>query len=384
MKKLFYIGALGLILFEIANIYFIMPLPGSQEINSLGFAYFFHTYRWFFRLLFLGMVVYGFKSSYTSSKPLTIVTVLLCAFGFYAANFQMSAERMFYQPTDLQLSNVINNKVDLNRTVIGISYNGESKAYPIQYLGYHHQVQDNVGGKRVMVTYCTVCRTGRVYEPIVNGKPETFRLVGMDHFNALFEDATTESWWRQANGKAVAGPLIGHSLPEFPFSQVTLAQWLELHPNSKIMQADDAYKQEYEDLKEYENGTKQGQLTKRDPRSWQKKSWIIGIEVGDKSKAYDWNRLTKERIIYDVVNTKPIVLILADDNKSFVVFYRKTVGQEFSLDKGVIQTSDKKYRFDGRPITKNETGLIPVKAYQEYWHSWKTFHPETEQDDNQD
>lgn len=384
MKKLFYIGALGLILFEIANIYFITPLPGSQEINSLGFAYFFHTYRWFFRLLFLGMIVYGFKPSYNSSKPLTIVTVLLCAFGFYTANFQMSAERMFYQPTDLQFSNVTNNKVDLNRTVIGISYNGESKAYPIQYLGYHHQVQDHIGGKRVMVTYCTVCRTGRVYEPIVNGKHETFRLVGMDHFNALFEDATTQSWWRQANGKAVAGPLTDHSLPEFPFSQVTLAQWLELHPNSKIMQADDAYKQEYDELKEYENGTKQGQLTKRDPRSWQKKSWIVGIEVGDKSKAYDWNRLTEERIIYDVVNTKPIVLILADDNKSFVAFYRKTARQEFSLDKGIIQTGDKKYRFDGRPINKNGTSLIPVKVYQEYWHSWKTFHPETEQDDNQD
>lgn len=380
MKKLFYFGALCLILFEIANIYFIMPLPGSQEINSLEFAYFFHTYRWFFRLLFMGMVVYGFKPSYNSSKLLTISTVLLSAVGFYVANFQMPAERMFYQPNHLQLSDASTNRVDLNRMVIGITYNGESKAYPIQYLGYHHQVQDVIGGKHVMVTYCTVCRTGRVYEPVVNGKPETFRLVGMDHFNALFEDETTESWWRQANGKAVAGTLTGNSLPEFPFSQVTLIQWLELHPKSKIMQADEDFNEEYNNLNGYENGSKKGQLTKRDPRSWQKKSWIVGVEIGSKSKAYDWNRLIKERIIYDVVNSKPIVLILAEDNKSFVVFYRKTAGQEFSLEKTTIQSGTKKYRFDGKSVTKEGNSLNPVVAYQEYWHSWQTFHPETERD----
>jgi hypothetical protein len=45
---------------------------------------------------------------------------------------------------------------------MGIVINGESAAYPIQYLGYHHQVRDTVGGESVLVTYCTVCRTGRV------------------------------------------------------------------------------------------------------------------------------------------------------------------------------------------------------------------------------
>ena len=100
------------------------------------------------------------------------------------------------------------------RLVIGVVNNGEAKAYPIRFLGYHHQVQDTVGGKPVIVTYCTVCRTGRVFEPMVNGKPEKFRLVGMDHFNAMFEDATTKSWWRQVNGEAITGKLKGQQLPE--------------------------------------------------------------------------------------------------------------------------------------------------------------------------
>ena len=59
MKKLFYFGILGLILFEIANVYFIMPLPGSQRINSIDLAYFLHTWRWVFRGIFGFMVLAG-------------------------------------------------------------------------------------------------------------------------------------------------------------------------------------------------------------------------------------------------------------------------------------------------------------------------------------
>ena len=39
-KNCFYAGIAGLILFEIANVYFIMPMPGSQQMDSLAIAYF--------------------------------------------------------------------------------------------------------------------------------------------------------------------------------------------------------------------------------------------------------------------------------------------------------------------------------------------------------
>ena len=94
---------------------------------------------------------------------------------------------------------------------MGVLVNGEARAYPIQFLGYHHQVRDTIAGQPIIVTFCTVCRTGRVFSPFVDGAPETFRLAGMDHFNAMFEDATTGSWWRQATGEAIAGPRRGKS-----------------------------------------------------------------------------------------------------------------------------------------------------------------------------
>ena len=56
MKKLFWLGLIGLFLFEIANVYFIMPMPGSQDMNSIDLAYFLYTWRWLFRILFGVMI----------------------------------------------------------------------------------------------------------------------------------------------------------------------------------------------------------------------------------------------------------------------------------------------------------------------------------------
>ena len=36
VKKLFYLGLVALICFEIANVYLIMPLPFSQRIDTIG------------------------------------------------------------------------------------------------------------------------------------------------------------------------------------------------------------------------------------------------------------------------------------------------------------------------------------------------------------
>ncbi|MDQ3292517.1 MAG: DUF3179 domain-containing protein [Bacteroidota bacterium] len=377
MKKLYYAGILGLLMFELANVYFIMPMPGSQEMNSINLAYFLYSWRWVFRVVFAILIILGFRSAFRSSRIVSALFLLLIAGITYAANFQMAADSMFLTPNTLKMSNADENRVDLNRLVLGVELNGEAKAYPIQYLGYHHQVLDSLAHKPIMVTYCTVCRTGRVFEPKINGRFETFRLVGMDHFNAMFEDKTTKSWWRQVTGEAIAGKLKGQTLPEVKSTQITLNQWLELYPNSLIMQPDRDFTAEYDSLSNYEIGKRKGKLTRRDTLSWQDKSWVVGVELGPESKAYDWNTLLKERIIYDELNDQPIAIVLANDNKSFSALQRLHKNQKFVLRYNTLQDSLNKYNLLGAAQNPLVPSLPKLNAYQEYWHSWRTFHPNT-------
>jgi hypothetical protein len=376
-KKIYYLGILGILLFEIANVYFIMPMPGSQEMNSIDLAYFLYSWRWIFRLIFIVMILFGFKIAFQKSKIFSL-TALVAVIGIgYSTNAVMAADSMFLQTQNLKMSDASKNKIDTSRIVIGINYKGESRAYPIQFLGYHHQVFDTIAQHPILITYCTVCRSGRVFEPIVNGQKETFRLVGMDHFNAMFEDKTTKSWWRQATGEAIAGKLKGQSLPELQSNQMSLYEWLALNPKSLIMQADENFKTEYDSLSNYESGRRKGNLTRRDTLSWKNKSWIAGITIDNHSKAYDWNDFVKKRIIYDVINNKPIVLVLANDNKSFSALERNNKEQKFTLNGNFLNDGQIDYTFLGKSTNPASKDLKPIKAYQEYWHSWKTFHPLT-------
>ncbi len=308
MKKIFYVGIAGLAIFEILKVYFIMPMPGSQRMDSLDVAYFLHSYRWFFRIAFALMIIAGAFNAF-QIKHKWIPALLLCAVLYivYTFNFKMLAEEMFKQPENLSFKGKSENLLTDSSIVIGVEHNGEAKAYPVRYILYHHQVQDTIGGKPMIVTYCNVCRTGRVFEPTVNNHHEEFRLVGMDHFNAMFEDATTSSWWRQATGEAVAGPLKGQLLPEVVSSQLTLKKWFELYPEGMVMQVDEVSKEFYDSLGRFESGRSKGKLTRTDSLSWKDKSWVVGVQINDETKAYDWIGLKQERIVNDVVGGKPIV-----------------------------------------------------------------------------
>ncbi len=386
MKNLFYIGIAGLLLFEIANVYFIMPMPGSQRMNSLDLAYFLYSWRWVFRIIFGVIIITGIVPAIKRSKWGALVALILVAGVGYAFNFRMAADHMFYQPGNVQLKAGSQNTIKPDREILGIEVNGQAKAYPIQFIGYHHQVLDTIGGQAVMVTYCTVCRTGRVFKPVVKGKPETFRLVGMDHFNAMFEDATTGSWWRQANGEAISGKLKGDTLPEVFSEQMTLKQWLALHPNSLVMQPDTTFKEQYAKMSNYERGKGGSDLTKMDSLSWHDKSWVVGLTVGDKTnpggsnpsqnKAYDWNRLKRERLIHDQLGNHPVLLVLAKDNRSFFAFERLTSTDRFVLRNDTLITGNHLYSLAGRSLNSGPN-LVRVPAHQEFWHSWQTFHPGT-------
>ena len=381
MKKLFYIGLIGLGLFEILKVYFIMPMPGSQQMESIDIAYFLHTYRWYVRVLFVLLIVAGsFQAFKIKRWWLPVIPLLAVIYIVYTFNFDMTADHMFLQPQKLSFKSKADNVLGDSSLVIAVSHNGEAKAYPIRYIAYHHQVCDTVGGKAVMVTYCNVCRTGRVFEPTVNGVLENFRLVGMDHFNAMFEDSSTKTWWRQATGEAVAGPLKGSALPELESVQVSTSKFFWMYPFGKVMDPDASSTDFYDSLARFERGRSKGKLTRTDSVSWKDKSWVIGVEQNGVSKAYDWIELREKRIVNDKLGDVPIVVVMSDDSQSFVVFRRPSEAEIFSVRNDTLRSQKAAYDFSGKLVMTDSTSVSPLKriiAYQEFWHSWRTFHPET-------
>jgi hypothetical protein len=383
-----------LMLLEVARVYLIMPFPGSQlddaaNLSRVTIAY--GAYRhvpWIRVVTLLGFITVASQVLANPARRwhrwIILGGLVLYAGVVYIVNWEMMADQLFLQPKTKRMVALKENKIPMDKLVLGVVENGDARAYPLQLIGYHHQVRDTVGGKPRMITYCTVCRTGRVFDPVVAGQAETFRLVGMDHFNAMFEDERTHSWWRQATGEAILGPQTGQVLTELAARQMTLREWSDEHPNTLVMQPDPAFIAEIDSLATYDHGLKRGKLTGRDLASWQDKSWVVGVLAGPAAKAFDWNELVKQRVINDTVGDQPVVVMIAPDNMSFSVFKRRVNEQTLTF----IATPNGKFTeretgfvrdWRGRVVSGSMAGhqLIALRGYQEFWHSWRSFHPET-------
>ena len=382
-----YLSFILLIIFECLRVYLIMPMPGSQTFNSIDLAYFLGANKNSIRIVLYLIILIPFikiiKGNSTWEKVGLGILSLVYIGIFYAFTFVMEADKMFLQPTHTYFYKIAENKIPLDKLVIGVAENGLQKAYPIQFIGYHHQVRDSIGQTPIMVTYCTVCRTGRVFSPIVNGKLEDFRLVGMDHFNALFEDATTKSWWRQANGECIAGPLKGYKLKEINSEQLSLQAWFRKHPNAEVLQPDEKFAATFEKMDSYDKGKSKSDLTKRDTASWQFKSWVLGINMGEMAKTYDWNYLEKNKIIQDSLPSLPLLILLENDSASFHAYNRTVNNMSLQFQKmndSIVDTyTQSLWNMDGICIDGKLKGLslTPIASYQEYLHSWEYFHPKS-------
>lgn len=373
---------------EIFRVYLVMPFPGSQVTDTVGIAYWVERYIIWIRISILLSAIIALGRALRTGKAWEKLSLSLALFTyiplFTVLNFRLAADRKFLQPTTKSFI-AATESIDKSKLVIGVVINGEAKAYPIQLIGYHHQVVDTIGGEPVIVTYCTVCRTGRVYSGRLNGRDEVFRLVGMDHFNAVLEDQTTKTWWQQASGQAIAGPLKGSMLKEIPSFQLTIESWIRKYPNSVVMEPDPLYDERYFGLEDYDKGTMQSRLVKRDYRSWQPKSWVVGVKNELASMAYDWNELVKKRVIQDLLEGSPILVTMESDTTSFHVYERSVNGSILNFNDCVVdnhltdQNTGSTWNMDGLCIDGPLKGqqLTSVQAYNEFWHAWERFEPNT-------
>jgi hypothetical protein len=363
-----------------------MPYPGSQVHETVSYAYWLDKSMIWIRILgllilFVALVHVIRVGGVWKRTTLILIGIAYLVLYFFS-NYRLQADRIFHQPVNKSFIVAANSELERSKLVIGVVIGGKAKAYPIQLIGYHHQVMDTIDNTPVMINYCTVCRTGRVYSPIVNGKLENFRLVGMDHFNAVFEDATTKSWWQQATGIAIEGPLKGYTLKEFPSTQLTLDSWLRQYPGSMVMNPDTIFMDNYFKLEDYDKGTMHSTLVRRDTASWQAKSWIVGVRNDLSSKAYDWNELLHKRIIQDSVDRMPIIITMEHDSASFHVYDRRINDSvlEFIIDSKEDLFTDtnthSSWNMDGLCVEGKLKGdrLRSVQSYNEFWHSWQTFH----------
>ena len=77
-----------------------------------------------------------------------------------------------------------------------------------------------------------------------------------------------------------------------------------------------------------------------------------------------------------LIGSQPIVLLLSEDSQSFVAFKREPF-EYFLWENDTLKGEGGTYSFAGKSQNSHHPDLERVPAYQEFWHSWRTFRPNT-------
>lgn len=128
--------------------------------------------------------------------------------------------------------------------VIGLTLNGESRAYPLRILSWHEVANDVLGGVPIAVTYCPLCDSAVVFERRNGGETLEFGVSGLLYnSNLLMYDRHAgggESLWSQLLMRAVTGPAAaaGRQLTILPAEVVRWDDWFARQPQTTVIRGD--------------------------------------------------------------------------------------------------------------------------------------------------
>lgn len=266
-----------------------------------------------------------------------------------------------------------------------IEHNGITKAYPLDYLIHGHIINDWFGDRLVSLTYCALCRSVIPFDVTDIGP---LYVGAMKNGNMVLADRKTGTFFQQGTFESTIGPLHPRTLDMVMFQFLTWKQVKELDEMPQISHVtEDDFRPFALPIPGAWEKLTSGDLTpglsaaKRD-NSFPARTSVIGVT--DPSVTPKIVYLKEEVLQQGVVSNEANDLILVARDKAVNAFRATVDGTLISLvqgegndlrDQATGTVWDIRGKHKQGPIQSN---LQMLMTSDEYWYSWKLFHPRSE------
>jgi len=235
-----------------------------------------------------------------------------------------------------------------NDRVLGVTFNGISKAYAIRILNYHELVNDRFNQHPVMVSFCPLCGTGMAFDASNGGKALEFGVSGLLYnSDLLMYDRQSDSLWSQIEGRAISGSAKGQRLKRLVVEHTNWKNWLEQNPNTLVLSNETGYQRNYLNSPYPAYSTSKAiyfPVSHTDKR-YHPKEVVVGVEINGKFKAYPFVELAKGAgMLEDVFQ-----------------------GEKLTIEYNAEARSAR--------VTNDSKAILP--SLTAYWFAWMAFHPES-------
>lgn len=227
-----------------------------------------------------------------------------------------------------------------------------ARFYPYQILVWHEIVNDTFNDQRVLVTYCPLCFTGIVFDPVVDGERVEFGTSGkLWNSNLLMYDRKTDSLWSQVIGEAVVGEMTGTKLATLSSDTVKYGDWKQQFPDGEVLSKDTGIARSYGQDPYGDYYTTPGvyfPVNHRDDRL-PEKAFVLGIVIDGVAKAYDPEAVKRVGEVRETFQGVPLVVRYEEDLDAVRIYEQQSDGT-----------------------------LERINPHGGFWFSWVAVYPETE------
>ncbi|MEN8160984.1 MAG: DUF3179 domain-containing (seleno)protein, partial [Myxococcota bacterium] len=210
----------------------------------------------------------------------------------------------------------------------------------------HELVNDTLGGRPILVSYCPLCGTGLVFDRRVGGEVLRFGVSGLLYrSDLLMFDRKSESLWSQIGAEAVTGARRGQRLTLLRSKLVRWADWRAQHPDSRVLSRETGHRRNYDRSPYADYATSEDLLFPVPPdRRYHPKMPTLGLRVaGGRARGY------------------PAVELVRAGG---------AVEERFAGHAVRVAYDDEAQRFE-------VSAPAALEVIEGYWFAWAAFHPET-------
>ena len=287
--------------------------------------------------------------------------------------------------------------------VISLEIDGDARAYPLQILMWHEIVDDTVGGRPVIVTFCPLCNTALTFDRTVDGAVLSFTTSGLlRRSDLIMMDFETGSLWQQITGEAIVGENAGTRLEFISSPIVSYAAFKETFPDGRVLSRDTGFVRQY-GVNPYAGYDTIGSSTifrvnEFDDGRLDAKERVLTVEIDGDAVAFPFSELTEHVVLETDVAGQVVVAFwqpgtLSPLDESFIIG-SANVGAAAAYSP-IVDGERLTFEARGQEIVDTQTGSVwnvlglavsgpmegtmlePVLSANHFWFSWSVFQPET-------
>jgi hypothetical protein len=287
--------------------------------------------------------------------------------------------------------------------VLVLAQEGDVRAYPLQILIWHEIVNDEVGGRPVVVTFCPLCNSALVFDRRAAGRVLDFGTTGkLRHSDLVMWDRQTESWWQQLTGEAIVGVLTGTRLDYLPAPLVSFRTFRAAYPQGRVLSRETGFARSYgaNPYLGYDRPDNAQPFLLRGPADGRLPATerVVALELGGEAKAYPYAALARVGVVNDTLGGVPLVVLwqrgqrsaldgpsiaASRDVGSGVAFDRRLNGRTLTFRRGEDGPEDvetgSRWNLLGQAVAGplRGEGLRPLVAGNHFAFAWLAFRPQS-------